>query len=405
MKKLPIGIQNFGDIIEGGRVYIDKTRHIHDLAVDAAPYFLSRPRRFGKSLLCSTFEALFKNKRELFKGLWIDQADWEWKEHPVIHVSMTSVDKGSPELFDESLRELLLWVAQEYGVNLVGKKTAQSMFQFLVKTLAQREKVVIIIDEYDQPVLKHINDPEMADKMRGVLQSFYEPLKDLLACVRFLFITGITKFSKTSIFSALNNLVDLSMDARAATLCGYTRKEIEEGFQEHLTKRAAQENNLSARDFMHAMTAKYDGYRFHHVQDEKLYAPFSVLNALQTGELRDYWFKTGTPTFLVKTLEQRHYRGDILEQAEVHENSLDVCEPDAMDLAVLLFQTGYLTIKDYNPHTYSYTLVTPNTEVKNALSAHLFSYVTKQNAAIASTAAYKFHQALEKHDLDTFTDF
>ena len=219
--------------------------------------------------------------------------------------------------------------------------------------------------------------------------------------MRFLFITGVTKFAKTSIFSSLNNLSDLSQDERAATLCGYTKQEIEKNFPAHL-EQAALGNNLSVNNFMCALTAKYNGYRFEENQHATMYAPFAVLPRCRRKSCVITGLRQRRQHFLSGIWSAGNTVGIFSSRRKIHENSLDVCEPEAIDLPVILFQTGYLTIKSYNPHTYSYTLVTPNIEVKNALSAHLFHYITRQNAAIATTAAYKFHQALEKRNLDEF---
>ncbi|NBW00067.1 MAG: hypothetical protein EBR67_11310, partial [Proteobacteria bacterium] len=264
LKKLPIGIQSFQDIIEKGFLYVDKTKYINNLlASGKGAYFLSRPRRFGKSLLVSTLEAIFKNKRSLFKGLWLDSSEYVWEEFPVIKIDMSTVEKSTSERLYSGLRSAVIANAIKEGINLDENKGPSLLFQELIQALVRKynQQVVILIDEYDDPIIKHINDPEMAAKNREILQDFYKIMKAEDANLRFVFLTSISKFAKTSIFSGLNNLLNISMSDKYATLLGYTQEELESCFPEYISE-LAESHSLSVEEILNKIKFWYNGYRF-----------------------------------------------------------------------------------------------------------------------------------------------
>lgn len=399
MKKLPIGIQTLSEIIDEGYIYVDKTAQVHTIVSAGKYYFLSRPRRFGKSLLVSTFEALFAGNRPLFKNLAIDSLPWEWKKHPIVKISFASIAYETVDALKHSLLTQLNFIAASYKVTLTPGLLPGDTLKQLIITLAEQQKVVLLIDEYDYAILKHVHKPDIADQMREVLMGFYGVIKDLDPYLRFVFLTGVSKFSKTAIFSGLNNLQDLTLDDRAATLLGYTEKEIIDNFPQYLNL-ATQELNLSEQELLKTMRVWYDGYWFtkktRHA-DGEMYNPFSVLNFLQKKTFSNYWFESGTPTFLINLIKTKNYPViQDFEQIKISEAKLGSFTIDNIYLPTLLYQTGYLTIKSYDPHTELYTLGYPNREVSRSLIDYLFESLTTQPDAKLRDLAYKLHQAFEQ---------
>jgi hypothetical protein len=368
MKPLSTSIYTFSNLIDGGFLYVDKTPLIHQLLEPAsAQYFLARPRRFGKSLLISTLKAIFQNRRELFKGLWLDSADFEWKTYPVIHLDMGSCVADSKEKLDAKLLRKLQYNAEENNIELTGTDAA-SAFEELVQLLAKRDgKVVVLVDEYDKPLLGRLGTPGVRE-IQNLLKTFYGVIKTTEEHQRFALITGVSKFSKVSIFSDLNNLTDLTMNAQFATLLGYTQEELEENFPDTIDA-LAQKLEKTKEQTLSELKEWYNGYCFEEGAPT-VYNPVSVMKCFQELKFKNYWFETGTPSFLVNLL-----RGKPIDLASmtVEPGDFSAYEPDALEPLPLLFQTGYLTIQGTEPFgdTLLYRLGFPNREIEHSFSRWL----------------------------------
>ncbi len=406
MKNLPIGEQSFEKLIKTNCVYVDKTKHIYNLITTGSYYFLSRPRRFGKSLLCSTLAMLFSGKRDLFKGLWIDHdaVAYDWCEYPVIHLSMSSTSSGGQQTFSHGLDDLIKKLEEFHQVDLSAYQTHGGKFQKLVTTLFQRtgKQVVILIDEYDKPILNHIVErPTIAEENRLLLREFYGVLKDLNQYTKFLFITGLSRFSRVSIFSELNNLNDITYDAAAMTLCGYTRQEIDYNFVDHI-RLVAQKYAVSSPELLNQMTTWYDGYRFHHEQLDPMFAPFSVLNFLKKGEFANYWYTTANANVLMTFIKKGYARPFDFEQTKLAGSDLDKFEIGSIKFETLLFQMGYLTINPEGSKVQSYNLVMPNYEVRISFFKQLCEYMTEYDGTTVNTLTDELREALIEHNIALF---
>jgi hypothetical protein len=365
LRKLPIGIQDFEKLRSEGYLYVDKTALVYQLAQSGLPYFLSRPRRFGKSLLLSTLKAYFEGKKELFRGLAIEQLEQNWYTYPVLHLDLNAEDYTEPQWLDSKLTAQLRRWEETYGVTHV-EKSRSERFMNVIKTAYQKtgRRVVVLIDEYDKPLLKAITNEPLQEQFRGMLTAFYTVLKGADPYLQFVFITGVTKFAQMGIFSTLNQLKDISLQADYNTLCGMTRPEIEQTFAPELQQLAIA-NEMNYDEAMAALTLKYDGYRFtKNNQFSPMYNPFSVLNALSESSFEDYWFASGTPTFLVEMLKQTNFDLSALDGIEVNAASLSDDRADVDNPIPMIYQSGYLTIKAYDNEFSSYTLGYPNAEVK-----------------------------------------
>ncbi|MEI6804952.1 MAG: AAA family ATPase [Myxococcaceae bacterium] len=403
MKKLPDNIADFKTLIANDYIYIDKTKHIYDLLTGSGQnFFLSRPRRFGKTLLVSVLEQIFLGNRELFKGLWIDQSDYAWPKHPVLRLSMAGVDASTPKRFEENLILELHQKAKSAKINLGKANTPASCFKTLILELAEQGKVAVLIDEYDYPILTHLQDLKTASEMRDILKSFYGVLKDLDAQLRFVFLTGVTKFNKTSIFSGINNLRDLTLEKKAASLLGIEPDELKTYFSEHIHNVAIEQNKTDQQIFNELKTW-YNGYRFSPDSEKRVYNPCSVLRCLIDGQFRNYWSQTGTPSFLVKLLKENNFPTLELENLTLSEQELGTFEIEQLKLPTLLFQAGYLTIKDYDPESNLYTLSYPNQEVSQSMIEFIAPMMTGQDSFVPWQAlAAKLKKALALQDLETF---
>ena len=399
MTKYPIGIQTFSNIREEQYLYVDKTRYVYELANTKKYVFLSRPRRFGKSLLISTFHAYFNGRKELFKGLAIDQLEKEWKQYPVLHFSLSMAKRGTVEDLDSVISTQLKWAEKGNGLTANDGNITTRMGD-LVKNLYAKthEKVVILIDEYDAPLLTVLHDPERLEPMRTALQSFYSPLKDLDPYLRFVFITGITKFSQLSIFSQLNNLSNISMSPRYATLTGFTQEELERDFTEGI-QGIADDNGLTYQVALEKLRTLYDGYHFSRNADG-VYNPFSVLQAMQTGSLDNYWFATGTPTILVKMMKKLNTNITLIDGSRVPATEFDAPTENMRSVLPLFYQSGYLTIKDYEPVSRRYTLGYPNEEVKVGLMDMFIPFFVSPDTVEASNACWDISEGFLNDDVD-----
>ena len=406
LKKLPIGIQSFEQLIREGALYVDKTKNIYEILKPGfGAYFLSRPRRFGKSLLVSTLEAIFKNKRHLFKGLWLDSSEYVWEEFPVIKIDMSSVSKKTNVTLNQALKEAVNDNALREGITLE-EKEPERMFQLLIQALVKKynQQVVILIDEYDDPIIKHINDPEMAGKNRDVLQDFYKIMKSESGSLRFVFLTGVSKFAKTSIFSGLNNLLNISMSDKYATLLGYTQEELESCFPEYISE-LAESHSLSVDEILNKIKFWYNGYRFSKAEN-KVYNPFSCLLLFETKEFINHWFATGTPTALIDLIKRD---GTELEDFEntvkLRQTALESYEVASLPLIPILYDAGYLTIKGFSARNdiAVYTLGYPNFEVKNSFIDILLKNFTESNKPEKTESLiFPIQEAILSNDLEKF---
>lgn len=372
MKDLPIGMHTFSDIIKDNFLYVDKTRDIYTfLAERGKYYFLSRPRRFGKSLLISTLKEIFLGNKELFKGLWIYDK-MEWQEYPVIHLDFMNISLDTPDILKESLRLFVYKIAGQNKISLAENQNYKQAFVELIEKLyTSRGKIVILIDEYDKPIIDFIENQEIASQNRVILKNFYSTLKGLEGCLKFVFITGVSRFSRVSIFSDLNNLRDITLNSKYATLLGYTQEELLRYFDDrldHLTREHAE----SKVEWLQDIKTWYNGYSWD--GENFIYNPYSVLYLFQEGRFANYWFETGSPSFLVRLIKKYNFDLREMENFKAGEELFSSFEIDGMHVASLLFQTGYLTIKQVVPAARRkrfYILSYPNLEVKEAFLVYL----------------------------------
>ncbi len=397
---LPIGTQDFEKLRTSNMVYVDKTREIYELVATGDTYFFARPRRFGKSLLCSTLKELFLGNRELFKGLWIDQSDWEWKKHPVIHLDLSKIPHKTPEKLGAALNKKLKEIARDYQVIIEGEEPGELLDE-LINALKSLGKVVLIIDEYDKPVVDALHNLELTDAFRLFFKSFYQSLKANGEHLRFLFITGISQFAKMSIFSELNHLFNLSNSAMAATLCGYTQQELEDSFSKRL-QHIATKFGCSYQEILATTKLWYNGYCFATPGPniQRVYNPFSIINFCKDGEYNNYWFATGTPSFVIEFFKQHQFIVPDFERVSATRSTLTELIPSSLNLTTMLYQAGYLTIQGHRADAMTYTLGFPNYEVANACSGQLFNYLTKQPIDLLQNATADLRIALMQHDLD-----
>ena len=374
--RYPIGIQDFGSIRTDGYVYVDKTSLIYDLTHGSGKYhFLSRPRRFGKSLLVSTMEAYFSGKKELFEGLAIAELEKEWVQYPVLRFDLSGANYRSEQVLQSKFNEFFQQYEALYGVKST-EPVASVRFSSLIEAAQAKtgQGVVILIDEYDKPIVDNLGNEELVDDFRRQLQGFYSVMKTKDACIRFGFLTGVTKIGKLSVFSGLNNLKDISMDARYAEICGISEKDLKKYFGESV-KELAQANGLSEQECYAKLALMYDGYHFCE-DSEGMYNPFSLLKTLDSQRFKKYWFETGTPSFLVEVMRQTDYDVTGLASEQADSSLLMDIDTAFHNPIPLLYQAGYLTIKDYDAFTGIYTLGFPNMEVKHGFLSFLLNYYT-----------------------------
>ena len=377
----PIGIQEFDKLRTGGYVYVDKTMYIHELARTGSYYFLGRPRRFGKSLLISTMEAYFSGKRELFEGLAIERLTKEWTVYPVLHLDLNTRDYNRPDSLIKQLNSNLeIWEAR-YGDKYKDRDTEERFLQ-VVRLAYEKtgQKVVILVDEYDKPLIQTILDEKLQDNYRRTLKAFYSALKTQDKYIKFAFLTGVTKFGKVSVFSDLNNLIDISMKKEFAEICGITEAEIHTYFEDSLNGIAA-ENGMTYNEVCSKLKEQYDGYHFG-IKTPGVYNPFSLLNALRFKNFENYWFETGTPTFLVELLKHHNYNLNNLTKERLTSDVLNCVDSVATNPVPMIYQSGYLTIRDYLPRFEKYLLGFPNKEVETGFFKFLLpAYVPARDTS------------------------
>ena len=391
----PIGIQNFEKIRKEGYVYVDKTALIHKLATTGTYYFLSRPRRFGKSLLISTMEAYFKGKKDLFKGLAMEQLEKDWTEYPVLHLDLNTGRYMEPKDLDVVLHQHLNnWEAQ-YGISRKYDDFG-ARFNDVIDAACEKtgRQVVILVDEYDKPIVNNLGNDELVDYYRKTLQGFYGVIKSKGEQIKFCLLTGVSKIGKLSVFSTLNNLTDISLDAEYPDICGISEKELHEYFDESVAT-LAKANQLNKQECYGRLKEMYDGYRFDRNRTVGVYNPFSLLNTFYAKEFRKYWFATGTPTLLVNVMKQTSFDVTTLsDNVVVNADDLDGILDISRRPVPLFFETGYLTIKDYDREYNEYRLGFPNEEVKAGFLNFIFSDYVPVNPAEGNTTTSKLSRAL-----------
>lgn len=408
MKNLPLGRQNFEEIIKEDLLYVDKTKQVYNLVRKGSLYFLSRPRRFGKSLLISTLKHLFEGKKALFKDLWISQqTGYAFESYPVLQFNFAKLGHKIKNL-DEKLNRLILQYAQQFDIKITSTSLSEN-FNNLIKGISEKGKpVVLLIDEYDKPIIDFIVEVDKTKANQEILRNFFSPLKDLDAegHLKFLFITGVSKFSRVSLFSDLNNLTDLSLDPLSNDLLGITQPELESYFVDYL-KEVAEIQQVELPQLLKNIKLWYNGYSFDGVT--KLYNPFSLLTFFHKKYFGNYWFITGTPTFLVETIRNNNgnFSPQDLKDVEVHEPFFNKFLIENLDIVGLLYQTGYLTIKSIERTDFysEYRLGYPNIEVQKSLEHNLVEAFTYQPTSTVSNALVKMQRGLRTGKIDLFMQF
>ena len=399
LKRLPVGIQTYSEIVNLNCVYIDKTEYIYKMINLSKYIFLSRPRRFGKSLLVSTLQSYFEGKKELFKGLFIDSVEKDWTEYPVLKFSMASAKHVDTDRLNRYLGSML--EREEVKWNITSpKQDANDRLLDLILTAYQQtgKPVVILIDEYDAPLLDVAHEKVKLDELRQIMRNFYSPLKDCDPYLRFVFITGITKFSQLSIFSELNNLKNISMDPAFAAVCGISEEEIQTQMSDYLDD-FAMHQEITREEAMTALKKQYDGYHFSWPSPD-MYNPFSLLNAFMDRRLNSYWFESGTPTFLIEMMRKFNVIPSMLKPSNVMASGFDAPTENMSSIMPLLYQSGYMTIKDYNRAANLYTLDIPNNEIRIGLMESLLpNYIAIDTYKGVSTVA-EMYLALLNDDLN-----
>lgn len=371
--KYPIGIQDFEKLRTNGYSYVDKSRFVYKLATEGEYYFLSRPRRFGKSLFLSTLEAYFQGKKELFEGLAIYDLETDWKKYPIFHIDLNTANFREKDSLYMVLNDYLTTWESKYGAR-ESEATLALRFKGVIARAAEKEGcgVVILIDEYDKPILQTLRDPELQAEHRAQLKAFYSVLKTQDRYIKFAFLTGVTKFGKVSVFSDLNNLTDISMDHRYISICGMTEKELLTNFKEGINELASA-NEDNETETIDKLRMRYAGYYFEE-NSEEIYNPFSVLNTLANSRYDDYWFKADTHTFLIDILKKHDYCITDLNKAQVKANMMNNVDFNPIPV---IYQSGYLTIKSYDERFKNYQLGFPNKEVEEGIFNILSPYDCK----------------------------
>ena len=397
--KYPLGNQTFEEIITAGKYYVDKTALVYRMTHTYKYVFLSRPRRFGKSLLCSTLASYFRGEKELFQDLAMERLEKEWKRYPVIHLSLASVKETNKKEIDEIISNRLKDIEKEFGFRRESDGHGERLYNLIVNCYEKYgERVVVILDEYDAPLLNVLHEPEKLKEVRQTMRTLFSPLKDCDRYLRFLFITGITKFSQLSIFSEINNLKPISMLPEYATLCGFTQQELENTFEDGINKLAVKKG-LTREQTLDELRHTYDGYHFT-ADCPGVYNPYSIVNALSDGDTKNYWFSTGTPSFLVHMLRQFNTDISRIDGSEAMESSFDAPTENMHSILPLFYQSGYITIKSYNERARLYTLGFPNKEVKNGLMENLYPYYVAADTEHRDTNIWRISEGFLNHDLD-----
>lgn len=410
LKSLPIGVSTFESLITSNALYVDKTEFLYQLIKDKTPkrYFISRPRRFGKSLTCSTLATIFEGDKKKFKGLWIEKSDYQWKKVPVIHLDFNGIRHKTAEDLEDQLTQKLYVIASEVGVKMPKNFIAEQALSHMVIELGKAHgQVAVIIDEYDKPIIDHIDNLDEAKKIQRVFKSFYGTFKnnEVDANLKFLFVTGVSKFSKVSLFSEVNNLKDITMTEAFDAIVGYTQKEVEYYFKGHI-EAFAKKQGIDYKQMLAELKRWYNGFRFT-TTETKVYNPFSLHNSLVDLKFSNYWFTSGTSSMLINVLAKSS--GEIKSLVEeavftLAGADLDAFSPDVYfaKIKILLLQTGYLTFKNYNPISNNYILEYPNHEVRSSVTEQILDYVAHLPTYDFGNFVERFHYALLADDIDLF---
>jgi hypothetical protein len=381
-KELNTSIYTFRDVTNLNCMYVDKTEDIYKLVSKSkGQFFLSRPRRFGKSLTISTLESIFFGEKELFKGLYIYNQEYDWKKYPVIRLALNQLSSSTAEELEKKLSMAMDRIAKKSEISLLSEDASSKFGELIQELYDAHAPVVILIDEYDKPILDNILESECVSEIRTLLKKFYGIIKASEEYLRFTFITGVSKFTQVSIFSDLNNLTDITLNPEFATICGFTQAECEHYFAEWIDENAVK-NGMTRDEYLAKIKETYDGIRFTE-KEQSVYNPVSFTKAMDEGRFEHYWFETGTPTFLLKLLKERLYDDPKamrtimdFERMVLASSDFSSYEVDRLKVEPLLFQTGYLTIIDYDPDSMLYTLGYPNKEVRSAFVKRLSDYFT-----------------------------
>lgn len=401
-KHYPVGFQTFEEIRKENKVYVDKTAYIYNLVTTGKYYFLSRPRRFGKSLLLSTIESLYQGERELFAGLFIDEKEWRWEKYPVFHLDLSGNLFADVSSIDKVLGEYISVWETRYGSPHPDMEPNER-FRTLIREAHEKsgKKVVILIDEYDYPLIKTLESEELQEGFRKKLQAFYGNLKTMDQYIEFGMLTGVTKFSKVNVFSGLNNLNDISLDEKYNAICGISESELRDNFQAGVL-RLAEKQKVSKEDIQEKLKEDYDGYHFS-IEGEGIYNPFSLLNTFEKKRFSDYWFESGTPEMLVTLLKTRDYKLYELSGSRCAESDLKGSDILLANPIPLLYQAGYLTIKGYDKEFCEYILDFPNREVKEGFFKYLVKfYMPKEE--IGRFSVSRLVNSVRNGDAETFME-
>jgi hypothetical protein len=406
MNKLPIGMQDFKDLRERGFIYVDKTEFIYKLLQSGKPFFLSRPRRFGKSLFLSTLKYYFLGKKELFEGLYITQHETEWTEYPVFHIDFNvenySGNNGITAV-NNAIDSNLRVIEEQFGIS-IESNSVSSRFKDCIRKVSEKtgKNVVVLIDEYDKPLISALESTgEINEEIKNVLKGFYGVLKSSDQYLRLAFLTGVTKFSKVSVFSDLNQLQDISMTEKYAEICGISERELQACFKENI-QALAEKNNLSYESAIAEMKKRYDGYHFAETSAD-MYNPFSVLNTLEKNKFGNYWYETGTPTFLVKVIQRQDLNLKRLKNnIRIRGDNIFSYRAGNDDITSLLYQSGYLTIKSYDRALEEYILGFPNDEVKYGFLNDLMRVYVPEYGRDGGLSARRFVQDLMEGRIEDF---
>ena len=399
-KIYPIGIQNFESLRKDGYFYIDKTALIYQLVKTGRYYFLSRPRRFGKSLMISTLEAYFQGKKELFEGLAMEKLEKDWIKHPIFHLDLNIEKYDRLESLDNILNRALTEWEKLYGAEPSERSFSLRFAGVVGRAYEQTgQRVVILVDEYDKPLLQAIGNQTLQNEFRNTLKPFYGVLKTMDGCIKFAMLTGVTKFGKVSVFSDLNNVEDISMWNVYDELCGISDREIHENLEEELHE-MAEVQKMTYEELCAKLKEYYDGYHFTH-NSIGIYNPFSLLNVFKRNDFGSYWFETGTPTYLVELLKRNHYNLEQMAHEETNVDMLNSIYGDEQPIPVI-FQSGYLTIKGYDKEFGLYHLGFPNREVEEGFVKFLMPFYTRFNKLEAPFEIQKFVREVRAGEIDAF---
>ena len=399
MLKLPLDISTFSELRTSNYLYVDKTEYIYKMITGGRRFFLSRPRRFGKSLLVSTLHEVLTANKPLFKNLWIDKSDYEWKEYGVINLDFSLLMPNDIATLHHNLKRDLLLIAEHYSISFNESiNDPSSLLIYLARHLFNRfGRVALLVDEYDSPILKALENQELSENIRNEIQQFFSTIKGLDKYIQFVFITGVSSFAKAGLFSGINNLQILTLHDEYGTICGYTDQEIDHYFHGYITE-WAQKSNIPFETLRKQIKHWYNGYRFGD-NTQAVYNPFSFMNALKIQQFKNFWFQSGTPKFLVEVLKRNENSYD-LDNFTINEDSLGIFDVGKTPILTLMFQAGYLTISDYNPQRQSYTLQYPNEEVRISFQKYLLEVFAHIESTHAAQLSIKLYQAFEQENIE-----